>query len=77
MHVHPNQQINNLIVYCLIYFHDRINSGWVSGKTNTPDMAIVELNRRVDFVPEMVGPICVPPTEMFDDRPKDAYVAGK
>ena len=46
------------------------------GRTNTPDMAIVELNRRVDFVPDMVGPICVPPSEMFDDRPKDAYVAG-
>ena len=63
-------------MYCLTYFHDRINSGWVMGRTNTPDMAIVELNRRVDFVPDMVGPICVPPTEMFDDRPKDAYVAG-
>ena len=62
---------------CLIYFHDRINSGWVLGETNSPDMAIVELDRRVDFVPNMVTPICVPPTEMFDDRPKDAYVAGK
>ena len=47
------------------------------GRTNTPDMAIVELNRRVDFVPNMISPICVPPTEMFDDRPKEAYVAGK
>ena len=47
------------------------------GESSTPDMAIVELNRRVEFVPDMVGPICVPPTEMFDDRPKEAYVAGK
>merc|ERR1712037_206862 len=39
-------------------------------------MAIVELNRKVEFIPDMVSPICVPLTEMFDDRPKEAYVAG-
>ena len=45
-------------------------------ETFSPDLAIVELNRRVKFVPEIVTPICLPPSPTFPDRPKDAFVGG-
>ena len=54
----------------------RIKPGWVALKTFIPDLAIVELDRRVKFVPQMVSPICLPPNSAFKDRPKDAYVGG-
>ena len=56
---------------------NRIRPGWVAGESFSPDLAIVELNRRIEqFVPNMINPICVPTSEAFKDRPKDAYVGG-
>ena len=57
----------------------QINSiapGWVLFETFNPDLAIVELDRRVEFVQGLIGPICVPPTNEFKDKPSDAYVGG-
>merc|ERR1711953_1131901 len=56
----------------------RIKPGWTYSETFSPDLAIVELNRRVEFnVPDLINPICLPsPSLQFNDRPKDAYVGG-
>ena len=54
----------------------RIKPGWVVFESFNPDLAIVELNRRVNFVPDLINPICVPPTNKFNDIVKDAYVGG-
>ena len=54
----------------------RIKPGWTYSETFSPDLAIVELNRRVKFVPDLINPICLPPTSKFKDRPKEAYVGG-
>ena len=34
------------------------------------DLSIIELKERVEFIPNVVNPICVPPIQTFDDRPK-------
>ena len=61
----------------VFFLHNRIRPGWdFDAKTFSPDLAIVELNRRVEFVPGMINPICVPPSSSFQDRPLEAYVGG-
>ena len=53
---------------------NRIAPGWYMA--GSPDLAIVELNRRVEFVPNFINPICVPSTPRFNDRPKNVYTGG-
>jgi hypothetical protein len=53
----------------------------VYGETFNPDLAIVELNKEVKFVPEVIAPLCIPPTPEFPDKSTKehqvkAYVAG-
>ena len=56
---------------------NRIAPGWnYHNNILTPDLAIVELSQRVEFISNMISPICVPTTPRFNDRPKQAYVAG-
>ena len=59
-----------MIFFCSIY------PGWVFAHNLTPDLAIIELRQRVNFVPNMIGPICVPPLTKFDDKPEYGYAGG-
>ena len=55
----------------------RIAPGWILPITKSPDLAIVELERHVEFEPSVISPICLPsgnvqdiPSEKvsFDDK---------
>jgi len=53
----------------------------VSGETYTPDITIVELDREVEFIPEFISPLCLPPSGRVNDRSSNttnvkAFVAG-
>ena len=41
-------------------FHalSRIRSGWVLGRTTSPDLAIARLDRDIKFIPGIVAPVC-------------------
>ena len=53
----------------------RIKPGWTYSETFSPDLAIVELDRRVKFS-DLVNPICLPKAKFKDRQAKDAYVGG-
>lgn len=42
----------------------------------SPDIGIIELKKAVNFVSNLVGPICMPPSSRFKDRPRNAFVGG-
>lgn len=56
-----------------------IREGWVFGETMNPDISLAELNRRVNFVPNVVAPVCIPTVEdtmrAFENHVK-MFVAG-
>ena len=45
-------------------------TGWVFGETFTPDLALIKLKREVARFHPSLAPICVPPSEDFDDVPE-------
>lgn len=51
-----------------IYIRIKPGFHWYYG--GDEDLAIIELKEKVDFIPSVVNPICVPPSQTFDDRPK-------
>jgi len=62
----------------MIFF--RIGPGWVLGESFSPDVAIIELDRAVEFVPDLISPLCLPPPERIKNWSNKtlskAFVAG-
>lgn len=59
----------------------RIGTGWVFGDTFSPDIAIIELDRNVEFVQDFIGPLCLsPPGKVVDSSSNKtltrAFVSG-
>jgi len=56
-----------------------IREGWVFGETMNPDISLAELNRRVNFVPNVVAPVCIPTapdTKRAFEHDVKMFVAG-
>ena len=59
-----------------IYFHS-VRAGWSLRGSKSPDLALIELNRYVEFQPGFIAPICLPSGNVQDKPTKEVILFAK
>ena len=71
-----NKSYARFVIMIEIYFNS-VRAGWSLRGSKSPDLALIELNRYVEFQPGFISPICLPSGNVQDKPTKEVILLAK